>query len=179
MSLNLHATVRGAIRTVNKDRPAFYYESAGYGSDASGRQVPKYLAPITVLIQAQPPAGRDLKHMEFLNIQGTTRVVWLYSNAHAISRVSAKGGDLLQFSGFVGAPVENWLVASVGERWDVGTNEAPFSELPASPPVSGWSKLYCVLQIDRPILSAQIVTDSGQPIGTQGGADIVTQGSGP
>lgn len=179
MSLNLHATARAAIRTVNRDVPAFFYASAGYGSDASGRQVPKYQQPIDVLVQSQPPSGRDLRHMEYLNIQGITRVVFVYSDPHAIRRVDAKGGDLLQFSGFVGEPVDNWLVAAVAEHWDVGTNNAALSQLPASPPVSGWSKLYCVLQTDRPILASQLVTDSGQPIATQSGEPIVTQGSGP
>lgn len=151
MALNLHATVRGAIQSVNPDIAASYLASTGYAGTSAGKQTPQYAAPVTVRIQAQPPSGKDLKHMEFLNIQGTTRTVFLYSNPQAIDRVDARGGDLLQFPQFTGAPTDNWLVAAVAETWDVGTNNAPASELPTPPPsYSGWTKLYCVLQTDRP-----------------------------
>lgn len=151
MALNLHGTVRRAIVSVNPDIAASYLQSTGYSPNSAGKQVPQYAAAVTVTIQAQPPSGRDLKHMEFLNIQGTTRVVFLYSNPQAIDRVDARGGDLLQFPQFTGAPVDNWLVVEVAETWDVGTNQAAASELPTPPPsVSGWTKLYCVLQTDRP-----------------------------
>ncbi|HVN43473.1 MAG TPA: hypothetical protein VMT50_11865 [Steroidobacteraceae bacterium] len=179
MSLNLHATVRAAVQAVNADIAASYYESVGYTPDGAGRQLPLYDPAVDVMIQIQPPTSRDLRHMEYLNIQGTTRVVYLYSHPDAIRRVDAKGGDLLQFSSFEGDPVDNWLVAAVPERWNVGTNNSPESQLPASPPTSGWSKLYCVLQVDRPVLQINIVTDDGQNIVTQGGAPIVTQGQLP
>jgi len=151
MSLNLHATVRAAIQTVNADITASYLASTGYTANASGKQVPSYAAPVDVRVQVQPPSGRDLRHMEFLNIQGTTRVAFLYSDPQAIVRVNAKGGDLLQFAQFSGEPVDTWLVVRVDETWDVGTNAAPASQLPTPPPsVSGWSKLWLVLQTDRP-----------------------------
>lgn len=122
MSLNLHATVRQAINTVNKDITALYIASTGYNPNTAGRQVPLYGAGVSVKVQSQPPSGKDLKHMEFLNLQGTTRTIYIYSDPHAIARVSVKGGDLLQFRGFAGGPVEQWLVAAVAERWDVGQN---------------------------------------------------------
>jgi hypothetical protein len=122
MSLNLHATVRGAIQSVSRDIPASYLASTGYTPNTAGRQVPNYAAPVTVQIQIQPPTSKDLRHMEFLNIQGTTRVAYLYSNPDAIKRVDAKGGDLLEFTSFVGDPVDKWLVAAVPERWNVGQN---------------------------------------------------------
>lgn len=122
MSLNLHATVRGAIQAVSRDRPITYLQSTGYSPNGSGKQVPQYAAPITIQGNIQPPSGRDLRHMEYLNIQGTTRVVFLYSDPKAISRVDARGGDLLQFPQFTGAPVDNWLITHVDESWDVGQN---------------------------------------------------------
>lgn len=122
MSLNLHATVRQAINVVNKDITALLLPSTGYSNNSAGRQVPQYGTGVSVKVQSQPPSGKDLKHMEFLNLQGTTRTIFVYSNPHAIARVDVKGGDLLQFRGFAGAPVDNWLVAVVAERWDVGQN---------------------------------------------------------
>lgn len=151
MALNLHASVRGAIQSLNPDITAQYLASTGYSPNAGGKLTPTYAAPVAVQIQAQPPSGKDLKHMEFLNIQGTTRVVFLYSNPQAIVRVNAQGGDLLQFPQWGGAPVDNWLVVAIPEQWDVGTNGAPADELPTPPPsVSGWTKLYVTLQTDRP-----------------------------
>lgn len=135
MSLNLHAITRAAVQSVNADRNALYLASTGYTPDGAGRQVPKYAPGIVVRVQLQPPSGRDLRHMEYLNIQGTTRVAYLYSNPGGVDRVDARGGDLLQFPQFTGAPTDNWLIVHVDETWDV--------------PNEGWSKVYLVLQTDR------------------------------
>jgi len=122
MSLNLHGTVRGAIRTVNQDIPAAYLGSTGYTVDSGGRQIPSYAESVPVLIQVQPPWGRDLRHIDYLNIQGTIRTVFLYSDPQAIVRVNAQGGDRLQFPQFVGQPVDDWLIVYVAETWNVGQN---------------------------------------------------------
>jgi hypothetical protein len=122
MSLNLHATVRAAIQSVNPDITAAYLGSGGYTTDAGGRQIPVYADPINVQIQVQPPWGRDLRHIDYLNIQGTIRTVFLYSDPNAIVRVNAQGGDRLQFPQFVGQPVDDWLIVYVAETWNVGQN---------------------------------------------------------
>lgn len=122
MGLNLHATVRAAIQSVNPDITAQYIASKGYTANLAGRQVPQYQAPVNVRIQVQPPSGKDLRHAEFLNIQGSIRTVFLYSDPEAIVRVNAQGGDLLQFPQFVGQPVDKWLVRAVAEKWNVGQN---------------------------------------------------------
>jgi hypothetical protein len=172
--VNLHATVRAAIQSINPDITAAYLQSTGYTVNAAGQQQPSYAAPVNVRCQVQPPSGRDLRHMEFLNIQGTTRTVFLYSNPQAIDRVDARGGDLLQFPQFSGAPVDNWLVTATPETWDVGTNQAAASQLPTPPPsVSGWTKLYVVLQTDRPG-GETITTQDDEPITTQQDENIVT-----
>jgi hypothetical protein len=122
MSLNLHATVRSAIQSVNRDITAIYKASIPYTVNANAKQLPQYAAPVNVQIQSQPPSGKDLVHINYLNIQGTVRTVFLYSNPHAIQRVAAKGGDLLIFPSFVGGPSYTWLVKAIAERWDVGQN---------------------------------------------------------
>jgi len=122
LSLNLHATVRGAIQSVNRDITAVYKASLPYSVTANAKQVPAYAAPVNVQIQSQPPSGKDLAHINFLNLQGTIRTVYLYSNPHAIQRVAAKGGDLLIFPSFAGGPSYTWLVRAIAERWDVGQN---------------------------------------------------------
>lgn len=135
MSLNLHSIVRGAIQAVNADRPVVYLQSTGY-TVVNGVQTPSYAAAVTLQAQIQPPTGKDLQHVEFLNLQGTIRTVWMYSNPQAISRVDVRGGDLLQFPQFTGAPVDNWLIEHVDETWDVTGG--------------GWSKVFVTLQTDRP-----------------------------
>jgi hypothetical protein len=136
MSLNLHAVARGAIQAVNADISAWYYKSTGATTDSTGRQTPSYDAPLAVRIQAQPPSGRDLTHTNMLNFQGVVRTVFLYSDPQAIVRVDARGGDLLIFPQFAGAPNDLWLVTQVLETWNVAAG--------------GWSKLICTLQNDRP-----------------------------
>lgn len=136
MSLNLHGIVRGAIQAVNADVSASYLQSTGWTENSAGKPIPTYAAAVDVQVQVQPPSGRDLQHINLLNLQGVIRSVWLFSDPQAINRVNARGGDLLQFAQFAGAPVDNWLVAAVDETWNVTGG--------------GWSKLYCVLQTDRP-----------------------------
>jgi len=175
--LNLHGIVRGAVQAVNRDRTVAYLESLGYVPNASGRQVPAYGPPLVKWAQIQPPSGRDLRHMEFLNIQGTTRVVYLYSDPLAIVRVNAQGGDLLQFPQFSGAPFDNWLITHVEETWDVGPPATPgilydsegrvvlnsqgMPVLTSSgpSPYAGWSRVFATLQTDRSIVP-DYVTDS-------------------
>jgi hypothetical protein len=144
MSLNLHGTVRAAIQSVNADITATYLASLGYTVNGAGKQLPQYAAPASVQIQVQPPSGKDLRHLEFLNIQGTTRTVFLYNDPQAAVRVDARGGDILQFPQFNGAPIDKWLVIEVAETWDVGSNG------PLITAANGWSKLFVQLQTDRP-----------------------------
>lgn len=156
MSLNLHATVRAAIQSVNPDRTVAYVQSTGYTRNSAGKQIPAYAAPVLVQAQIQPPSARDLRHLDFLNIQGTIRTVFLFSNPQGIDRIDARGGDLLVFPQFSGAPLDNWLIVRPDETWDVGQG--------------GWSKLFAVLQTDRPtnyVLDSQgnFITDSdGNPV---------------
>jgi hypothetical protein len=136
LSLNLHSIVRGAIQTVNADTQCAYLKSTGSTPNADGSKTPTYATPQTVYAQIQPPSGRDLQHMDFLNLQGITRVAFLYGDPQGISRVDARGGDLLQFPQYAGNPVDNWLIVIPDETWTVGSGD--------------WSKVFLVLQTDRP-----------------------------
>ena len=95
--LNLHGLVRGAINRVNPDVQAVYLRSKGAVDNADGTRTPAYQAPFFVGAQLQPPSARDLRHMEYLNLQGVLRTAFLYSNPQGIVRVSQTGGDLLMF----------------------------------------------------------------------------------
>lgn len=137
--LNLHEIVRPAIEAVNPDTEARWIVSTGYGT-VNGRQVAQYASAVPVRAQIQPPSGKLLQHTNFLNIQGTLRSVYMYGNPQGVSRVDAKGGDLLQFPQNVGRPVDNWLVILVEEQgWNLDGGS--------------WSKVGVILQTDRPVKS--------------------------
>ncbi len=135
MSLNLHNIARQVIPAVNADTAGWWYRSAGSVLNSDGRQVAAFQAAIAVQLQIQPPSARDLRFMEFLQMQGVIRTVWMYSNPQGIVRVNQTGNDLLLFPQWAGAPNDTWLVAQSDEGWDVTA--------------SGWTKLYATLQTDR------------------------------
>lgn len=134
--LNLHAIVRPAITAVNDDTAANWLVSTGAAANTDGSRTPKYAPQQPVTAQVQPPSGKLLQHAEFLNIQGTIRSVYMYGNPQSISRVDAKGGDLLKFPQYPGAKVDTWLVFVVEESgWNVDDG--------------GWSRVGVVLQATK------------------------------
>lgn len=137
MALNLHGIVRGAINGVNPDITGQYVASMGFTQAADYSQVPAYAAPVTLGMQVQPLAGRDLQHPNFLNVQGVKRSVYMFPNVQGQVRVDAKGGDLLKFPQVLGGPAYTWLVIVVFETWN-----------PTSP---GWARVGVVLQMDTPV----------------------------
>lgn len=135
MGLNLHAIVRSAITAVNPDTFGWWYRSKGSVLNADGRQVPAYLPAVAARMQVQSPSARDVQHIDFLQLQGVIRTVFMRSNPQGIVRVNQRGGDLLLFPQGRDAPNDTWLVQKPDEGWDVEQG--------------GWTKLFAVLQLDR------------------------------
>lgn len=115
--MNLHGIVRSVINVVNVDILALVQKSAGYTTDAAGKQTPQYTDVPDVRIQVQAQTGKDLKHIERLNIQGVLRSVYMYGNTQGVVRVDEKGGDLLHFPQVPGDAVQKWKVVAVVETW--------------------------------------------------------------
>jgi hypothetical protein len=135
--MNLHGIVRGAINSVNADKPALFLASLGATSNADYSQTPAYAPGVAVVVQIQPLGKDELKHVDRLNLQGTFRTCYLFSNPQQIVRVNSQGGDLLQFAPFQGQAVQNWkVVGPVEGPWDVNNG--------------GWTKLIICLQTDTP-----------------------------
>ena len=134
--MNLHGIVRGAINSVNADRPALYLKSIGATVNADFTQSPSYAAGVPVRIQIQPLDNEGLRHVEKLNMTGVFRTVYMFGNTQGIVRVQAKGGDLLQFAPFQGEAVQNWKVVEPDGPWNVENG--------------GWTKIIIVLQTDTP-----------------------------
>lgn len=134
--MNLHGIVRGAINSVNADRPALYLRSTGNTVNADYSQTPSYAAGVPVRVQIQPLDKEGLRHVDRLNMTGVFRTVYMFGNTQGIVRVQAKGGDLLQFSTFQGEAVQNWKVLEPDGPWNVEQG--------------GWTKLIVCLQTDTP-----------------------------
>jgi hypothetical protein len=115
--MNLHSIVRGAITSVNPDTIGTWRESTGATISAGGRPVPAYTDHANVPLQVQALTSRDLKHLNYLSIQGVRRSVYMYGSAQGVSRPDAKGGDLLVFPEVPGTGAKTWLVAIVFETW--------------------------------------------------------------
>lgn len=135
--MNLHGIVRGAINSVNPDRPALFLASTGNTVNADFTQTPSYAPGVAVRVQIQPLGKDELKHINALNLQGTFRTVYMFGNTQQIIRVTQQGGDLLQFAPFQGQAVQNWKV--------VGPVEGPWNV-----EQGGWTKLIVCLQTDTP-----------------------------
>ena len=110
--MNLHQIVAPLISAVNPSVSGTYQASNGYATDANYKQQPAYAAPVTMPMQVQALSAKDIEHLDALNIQGVVRKVFLNGNVQGVNRVTAKGGDLLNFNG------RKWLVTIVFETWD-------------------------------------------------------------
>lgn len=132
MGINLHAAVRGLVTSVNPDILGTWRESIGSTQDAAFRVVPSY-TDHEVMLQVQALSGRDLKHTDFLSMQGVKRAVYMFGTVQGVSRPQAKGGDLLQFPMVTDGPVLVWLVVVELEQWN---------------PAGTWSKVGVVLQAE-------------------------------
>lgn len=135
--MNLHSIVRVAIPAVNPDSLAMFLKSTGNTVNAStGKQTPTYAAAVPIMIQVQPVSSQDLQHLDYLNMQGVFRAIYLYGDSEGIVRVSQRGGDIFQFAPFAGVPVANWLVVRADETWNVNAG--------------GFSRVLVQLQTDTP-----------------------------
>ncbi len=115
--INVRGIANAAIQSVNKNIQADYFASTGTTTNASYKQVPTYATVQQVLIQAQAARGKDLEHVNNLNMQNVYKNVRMWGNTQGIVRIDAKGGDLLRFPQVPNAPIQTWLVVAVLETW--------------------------------------------------------------
>lgn len=134
MGLNLHSLVRPAIGSVNPDISATYRQSLGKTTLPSGKTAPTYTDFPLTTIQVQAMSASDLRHPDFVNVQGVKRKVYMFGNTQGVNRPDAKGGDILVYPEVTGGTARTWLVVVVFESW--------------SPDVASWCSLGVVLQND-------------------------------
>lgn len=110
--MNLHGIAAPAIAAVNPFETVSVQLSTGYTTDATGRQVPTYGDPINTSVQVQDLKQSDVRQLDGLNIQGSSKVVYFTGQVAAVIRVNRRGGDLVTFGdGSV------WLTTAVLEAW--------------------------------------------------------------
>lgn len=110
--MNLHALVSGVIGAINPNQAISIQVSAGYTIAPDRKQVPAYERAFTLIAQVQQLSTQDLRKLESMGIQGSTRKIWMNGSVEAIMRVSEKGGDLITLrDGTI------WLTTAVMERW--------------------------------------------------------------
>jgi hypothetical protein len=110
--MNLHQIVSGAIGTVNPFVPCTLRLSVGYSVAPDGTQVPQYSTFAAVPCQVQELTQRDLRQLDGLNVQGSTKSVYLNGQWRGVVRVGARGGDLLTTPDNL-----TYLVTAVLEMW--------------------------------------------------------------
>lgn len=117
MTINVRGIANAAIQPVNENIPAQYLASTGYTTNAAGKRVGTYAAAVPVMIQAQAARGKDLEHIDGLNMQAVYKNVRMWGNTQGVQRVTAKGGDLLYFPEVPAGTLRVWKVEAVLETW--------------------------------------------------------------
>jgi len=108
--VNLHGLASG-IQAVNPSILATFRTANGYTTGADGTTTPIYTTA-TGPVQVQALTGKDLQHLNNLNIQGVSRKGYCYGNVNGVVRASSKGGDTITL-----ADGTLWKVATVFESW--------------------------------------------------------------
>ena len=124
--MNLHGIVRGAINSVNPDKPALLRRYLGETMGPGRKPVPTYYPDQNVSLQLQPLTKGDLMHVDGLNLQGLFKSIHINGAFYSVNRTMQKGGDLFIIDSLT------WLVIEPLELWD-----------------TGWCRLLVCLQTDN------------------------------
>jgi hypothetical protein len=114
MSFNLHATVRGAIETVNPDSDGTVYISTG-STNNHGILTPTY-ATVTARLQVQADTHDKLMLERGLGYTVDYTTVYAYGNFSDLERPDGKGGDLMYITNPQGV-AQWWGITTVNEWW--------------------------------------------------------------
>ena len=109
--MNLHGLALGATGAVNPAVLTTIKSSTGSTPNPDGTRTPTY-STATGLVDVQALSGRDLVHLNGLNIQGVTRKAYCFGDVNGVIRATGAGGDLL-----VLPDASIWLVRLVFETW--------------------------------------------------------------
>lgn len=114
--MNLHALVAPAIATVNPFVTATVRRATGATTAPDGQRTPTY-TDWSALVQVQALTFQDIRQLDYLNIQGVRRAIYLTGNVMGAVRVDNRGGDLIVFPTGTLPEGDIWLAAQVLEAW--------------------------------------------------------------
>jgi len=130
--------VRSAIQTVNPDTTAIWQQAIGAVALPNGKIVTRYNNVWSVPVQVQGLDSGELQAVNYLNIEGVLRKVYITGSLDGVNRAAMKGGDLLIFPDYTPTPLQDsngqfvfdsnnqvictyplrvWKVIQVTERW--------------------------------------------------------------
>lgn len=93
--MNLQAVTAPLVGAINVPETITISPSTGYTTNATGKQVPTYGAPVSVSAQVQELSQRDIYQTQNLNIQGVQVTAYLPGAWSGVVRADRKGGDLV------------------------------------------------------------------------------------
>lgn len=91
--MNLHGIVAGAVGAINPLVVVKIEVSTGNTPGDDGIPIPTYARPIYVKAQIQPLSGGDIRQLEFLNLQGEFKGIYIDGHIDGLVRSKNKGGD--------------------------------------------------------------------------------------
>ena len=109
--MDLHAIASSVISAVNPMVNVVFRQSTGYNTSSSGKRLPTYAPDVTVTVQLQGLADKELRQLNGLNIGGILSKVYAEGEVSNVIRQSGKGGDIFIINGIT------WLVVHVLEQW--------------------------------------------------------------
>jgi len=109
--LNLHGIAGKAIGAVNPFVEAQIYRimSPVKNDDYSRAQL--LTEPVTMMVQKQSVTQQDIRHTDFINVQGILTSIYTDGNWCGINRPKQRGGDKFVIG------EETWIVVSIPELW--------------------------------------------------------------
>lgn len=131
--MNLRDIANAATQAINPNTTGDVWRSTGYSTAGDGTRTPSFARMMLgAQMQVQAATGRELEHLDSLNIQGIIRAVYVDGAIQGANRSMNTGGDILNFTDPAGVW---WLVAHVLEPWSG----------------SGWTKVACTMQNGKPV----------------------------
>ncbi len=118
--MNVRAIANRATRGINPNIAATVRVCTGYTTAANGKQVPAYVPPVPVTIQAQALAKKEVEHLDSMNLSNATRAIYADTQLTGVDRITRSGGDIVSFADPTGpfaGIVYDWLVIAVLEDW--------------------------------------------------------------
>ncbi len=107
--MNVFSLTSGPVANVNPPISGTLKRGAGYTTAGDGSRVPTFAKTIAADFQVQALTGKEIAHLDSLNITGRLQAVHYKGELIALDRKKGSGGDVLTYNG------DDWLVVQIIE----------------------------------------------------------------